>query len=220
MCFSASASFGAGAILVGAGVYAIKTIESPRMLAFASVPIIFGVQQLSEGLLWLSFSNPDFVSWRNISIYSFIFFAQVIWPVWVPFAVGLMEPDKTRKKMISYFMWIGGAFSIYIIYCLFTYEVSAIIEARHIRYLIDFPNLGLRRSIYILITLVPIFLSSLRWMKVLGGAFLGSLVLTYMLYNKFHFLFSVWCFFAAILSVLVLFVIAYNKESFSRTARF
>ena len=35
MCFSASVSFGAGALLLGTGIYAIKRTESTRMLAFA-----------------------------------------------------------------------------------------------------------------------------------------------------------------------------------------
>jgi len=89
-----------------------------------------------------------------------------------------MEPNKARKKIISYFIFIGGAFSAYIFYCLFTYEVSVYIEARHIRYDLHFPNLGLRRSLIFLIPVVPIFLSSLRLMKLLGGALLGSLILS------------------------------------------
>jgi len=211
MCFSASASFGASSLLAGAGIVAVKKVESPRMLAFASLPILFGVQQLSEGMLWLTFSNPELDSWHNTSIYLFIFFAQVIWPIWIPFAVWLMEPDKARKKKIFSFMLMGGALSTYILYCLFAYEVSAVIESRHIRYELHFPNLVLRRSLIFLTSVVPIFLSSLRWMKLLGGALLGALILTFIFYT--HYVISVWCFFAALLSALVLLIIANNKES-------
>jgi hypothetical protein len=211
MCFSASVSFGASAILLGTGICAIKKTESPRMLVFAGLPILFGVQQLFEGILWLTFSNPELDSWQNISIYLFIIFAQVILPIWVPFAVWLMEPNKARKKVLTYFIMLGGILSAYILYCLFIYEVSAFIEGRHIRYQLDFPNLVLRLSLIFLTSVVPVFLSSLRLMKLLGGALLGSLILTAIFF--FYSVLSVWCFFAAILSVMVLFVVAYNKKS-------
>ncbi len=68
MCFSASVSFAASALLGGSGIVAIKKSESPRMLAFASLPIIFGVQQLTEGILWLTFSNPELGYWHHASI--------------------------------------------------------------------------------------------------------------------------------------------------------
>lgn len=211
MCFSASASFGASAILAGAGVVAIKKIESPRMLAFAGTPLLFGLHQLSEGMVWLSLSDPELASWQDTFTYFYLFIAQLTWPVWVPFAVWLMEPNQARKKMLSWFMLIGGVFAVYLIYCFLTYQVSAVVETGHIRYQMQFPNLGFRRVLYFLATIVPLFLSSLKWMKLLGGSFLGSLILTFIFYTKC--VISVWCFFAALLSALVLLVIASNKES-------
>jgi len=64
--------------LVNTGGIANKKTESSRMLAFASIPILFGVQQLSEGILWLTISNPELVSWHNASIYFFLIVVQVI----------------------------------------------------------------------------------------------------------------------------------------------
>jgi len=216
MCFSSSVSFGASAFLMGAGIASLKKTESPKMMAFASLPIIFGVQQLSEAILWLSFSNSELDSWHNTSIYLFIFFAQVIWPIWIPFAVWLMEPDKTRKKILFYFMLLGWALSLYILYCLFAYEVSADIEGTHIRYQLHFPNLVLRRSLIFLTSIVPVFLSSLKRMKLLGVALLGSLILTFIFYTQY--IISMWCFFAALLSAVVILVVIYNKESAANSA--
>ncbi len=209
MCFSAGASFGASAMLIGTGIGAIRKTERPGMLPFATVPILFGVQQFAEGILWLTFLNRDLAPWHDSSIYFFLLFAQVIWPLWVPFALWLMEPDTTRKKMLSYFMYLGGAFSIYLLYCLFVYEVSAVIEGGHIKYYLFFPNMELRRSIYFFVTLIPFFISSLRFMKLLGGAFLVALLISYFFFLGY--VISVWCFFAAVLSALILFVIMQNK---------
>lgn len=44
MCFSASASFGAASI--------INTHHTSQLL-FASIPFIFGVQQIAEGVLFM-----------------------------------------------------------------------------------------------------------------------------------------------------------------------
>ncbi len=54
ICFSATASFVAGTSLV---VLDVATLHAPRRKAetpFAATPMLFGLQQLVEGLPWLS----------------------------------------------------------------------------------------------------------------------------------------------------------------------
>ena len=46
MCFSATASFGASIVLTGIGVASLKQVKEPAQYPFASIPLIFGVQQL------------------------------------------------------------------------------------------------------------------------------------------------------------------------------
>ncbi len=74
MCFSAAASFGTSAFLGGAGIVAIKKIDSRKKLAFACVPILFCIQQLSEGVLWLALGNPEYISWVKPTTYVYMFF--------------------------------------------------------------------------------------------------------------------------------------------------
>lgn len=57
MCFSAEASFISGTVLVTIGVAAIRLCKHPKELLFASIPLLLGVQQFSEGYLWLIFSG-------------------------------------------------------------------------------------------------------------------------------------------------------------------
>ena len=54
MCFSANASFGAGVVLTIIGVAAIKKVQHPSQILFASIPLLFAVQQISEGILWIT----------------------------------------------------------------------------------------------------------------------------------------------------------------------
>ncbi len=100
MCFSTSASFGAGAILAVIGVASIKKAKSPSETFFASIPLIFSFQQFTEGFVWLSLSNPTYAFLQQISTYTFLFIAQVIWPTWVPLSIFLLE-KKSKRKIIQ-----------------------------------------------------------------------------------------------------------------------
>lgn len=81
MCFSAEASFGASVIIVSIGVVAVKKSTTVPQRIFALIPFIFGVQQFTEGILWRSLDHPGLSRWTNMSTYTFLFFAQVVWPI-------------------------------------------------------------------------------------------------------------------------------------------
>jgi len=59
MCFSATASFGASAVLGVIGIVAVAKAKTNPQRVFATIPLIFSVQQLSEGFLWLSLKNQS-----------------------------------------------------------------------------------------------------------------------------------------------------------------
>ena len=54
MCFSATASFTASAVLLPAGTLALRRAYTTdrRYLALCALPFLFGVQQLMEGFVW------------------------------------------------------------------------------------------------------------------------------------------------------------------------
>ncbi len=211
MCFSAGASFTVGVGLLGPGYYAIKRTESRGMLAFACTPVLLSFHQIAEGFLWLSLKNPDFASWYKPALYVYSFISQPIWPIWVPFVIWLMETNKRRKKILHYFFLLGVASSLYMLYCLVTYDISAIAENGHIRYSRDFPYFNIMRPVIFIAIAVTPFLSTLRYTKLLAGAMMASLVLSYLFFTNY--LISVWCFFAAILSLLIILVINANRKT-------
>lgn len=51
MCFSASVSFSAGAVLSVIGVATLRQVKRPAEILFAATPILFALQQIAEGLL-------------------------------------------------------------------------------------------------------------------------------------------------------------------------
>src|SRR5580698_3870435 len=87
MCFSASASFGASAVLAVIGVASIKQVQHKSQVVFACIPVFFSLQQFAEGMAWISFANPFNVVMNMYSTYTFLIFSQVVWPLWIPIAM-------------------------------------------------------------------------------------------------------------------------------------
>ena len=93
MCFSATASLTAGSILLGVGVMTTRNARTGGERAYAAIPLLFAIQQLTEGVVWLSFGwGISAVTATATQLYSF--FSHVLWPVYVPIAAWLIEPDQ------------------------------------------------------------------------------------------------------------------------------
>ncbi len=203
MCFSVEASFGAGIVLSAIGVASIKKVQSPSQIVFASIPLIFSVQQITEGFLWLALSNPIYASLQKVTTYIFLFIAQIVWPVWVPLAILLAEKEDKRKTIQKLLVIVGVLLSFYMAYCLFSYNVQAKIIGYHISYEQNYPlALTLAGGVfYFIATIVPPFFSTIKRMWLLGLAILISYIITIAFYENYFV--SVWCFFASVISILV-----------------
>ena len=213
MCFSTSASFGAGIVLSVIGVASIKKAGTRSQVAFASIPLIFAVQQITEGFLWLALSDPDFAFLQWPTTYIFLFFAQIVWPFWVPFSILKLEKEPGRKKIGRVLMITGAIVSSYLAYCLLSFHVEAKIIGMHISYKQDYPvALGQYGGLlYVIATIAPPFLSSIKRMWTLGTAILISYIITTIFYTDY--IVSVWCFFASIISIALLAILFEMKKS-------
>ncbi|MBK7560503.1 MAG: hypothetical protein IPP43_00580 [Chitinophagaceae bacterium] len=223
MCFSATASFGASAVLGAIGILAVAKAKSKPQRVFGSIPLVFAVQQLTEGLLWLSLKDPGLASCRPFLTYTFLVFAMVVWPFWIPFTIWLLEKDQKRKRLIKGFVWVGALVAIGVCIILFSYPVEVVtpfcfncpgsatsLLRHHLHYEFSIPqfvkNLIVAFSaLYIAATIITPFISGIKKMKWLGIVFLVSYLFAINFYNGF--VISVWCFFAALLSFVVLWII-------------
>ena len=211
MCFSATASFVAGVSLTGVGVVAFRSVEDSRQYPLASVPLIFAVQQLIEGVVWLSLTHPAYEHFRWAASYAYLIFAQGVWPVWVPFSIMLLEDDRQRKRMLSFLTVLGCFLATFLIYYVFLRQATAEIRGHHIHYGLDTPAIFrvFPGTVYIMVTVVSPFVSSVKRMSLLGWSSLSSLLLSVFYFEQA--LISVWCFFAAIISLVVIFVLHQYK---------
>jgi hypothetical protein len=223
MCFSATASFGASAILGTVGTVALAKSRTRPQRFFAAIPLIFAVQQLTEGLLWLSLENGSLHAWQTLITYVYLVFAMAVWPFWISFSVWGLEKDIRRKKTIRGLVVIGTLVAVLVVFILFFYPVEVMTPFcpacpfsstaalnRHLHYEFTFPPvaknlIGTFTVLYILATIVTPFVSGIRKMKWMGIVFLASYLFAVIFYNGF--VVSVWCFFAALLSFVVLWII-------------
>ena len=209
MCFSAVASFTASGVLTAAGVLSIRQAKTKKQLPFAAIPFLFAFQQFVEGFVWLSLTDPTYAGLQDISKYTFLIFAQVVWPFIVPYSIYLLEKDETRKRIFIPFIVIGGAVSAFLAFCMVAFPVQASVEMHHIRYDLNLPwyNINYKGIPYALATVIPAFISSVRGMKIFGATILFSLLVTELFFQEY--VVSVWCFFAAIMSATI--VLVYRK---------
>lgn len=216
MCFSASASFGAGIILSAITVGTIKKTEEPYQIYFSFIPLIFCIQQITEGLLWLSLTDLAFTPLQQPTTYVFLFFAQVVWPWWLPYSILQLEQDKTRKKFIRILFIMGALVSLYLASCLVLYPVEAKIISYHITYKQDYPIRfgGYGDFIYSMATILPALISSIKRMWILGAVISISYLITMLFYSDY--VISVWCFFASVISFTVLLLLVAMKNSNER----
>ena len=204
MCFSPSVSFGASAVLSAVGVVSFVCSRTTSQKVLSGVPILFALQQFTEGILWLALLDPGWAQWAKPATYGFQVFAQMVWPVYIPLSMLLFERNAMRKRILAILMLTGIGLAAYLGYCLYHYPISATADMDHIKYELGFPlaHKWCFALIYFLPTILsPVFSSNktLRW---LGYLFFASYLLARLL--LLYFIISVWCFFGALISITVL----------------
>jgi hypothetical protein len=145
--------------------------------------------------------NHGLLELNTIATYSFVFFSHIFWPVFVPIAIYLVEPKQSRRRLIMICASIGAIVSLYAIFLVAIFPLTSTIVHESIRYSISNLTSPFFAVFYVIATCGSCLLSSQQLIKILGMAILVSLMITYHFYTVT--LASVWCFFAAILSLLI-----------------
>jgi hypothetical protein len=207
MCFSAAASFVASGILGTVGVIAVSKTKTASFRVLSGIPLLFSVQQFTEGFVWLSLQNPDYTGWQPVPVFIFLAIALVIWPVIVPLSVLLPEKKPVLKKILAAFLVWGIIIAGFMLYYLLFTDVSASMLSFRVHYSIGYPvdRFHLYGLFYFVPTVVPLFLSSVKRIKLFGLVMLASYIVTHIFFREN--VISVWCFFAALISIVIIVVI-------------
>ena len=220
MCFSAGASFTAGVLLTFVGTETLRKVHKPSQIVLASIPLFFAFQQFMEGILWLTIGQMGYIVPRTVSTYIFLSMAQVIWPIMIPLSVLLLEENKPRKRILFTLLTVGMAIGLYYLCRIALYPVQAQIIGKHIVYrdtTLDISG-AITIFVYLAATIAPLFVSTVKRVHILGSIMGISFIVSALFYLRC--LTSVWCFFAAVMSFVVFYIIkdAHKKFHFARTA--
>ena len=214
MCFSAGASFTAGVLLTFVGTETIKKVHKPSQIVFAGIPVFFAMQQFSEGILWLTMTHAGYGALQNIFTYIFIVMAQIVWPAMIPLSVFLLEENRIRKKILTGLLCVGTVVAAYNLWMLIVHGIHAEISGRHLVYQSNYQDsFGITALVvYLAVTILPIFVSSIKRMYILGIIMALAFAVSALFYMQC--LTSVWCFFAAVISFVVFYIIRDAHKKF------
>ncbi|MCG6933198.1 MAG: hypothetical protein LJE57_06125 [Gallionella sp.] len=219
MCFSATVSYGATAVLVTTGMYAVQQGRRmpPAYLMWALIPVFFGLQQAFEGRVWQELDAGHAGAAVPYAL-GFHFFSHFLWLWWIPLCCYLVEPRLAgtaamlrRKVMAGCAMF--GAFAGTLVYSTLLFHpewMSVSVKLHSIVYDISVPfpspfHLPVTpAALYALTILVPLFISSHILIRIFGVLVVFSMVFASDFYGYAYV--SVWCFFAAVLSLYIVYM--------------
>jgi hypothetical protein len=207
MCFSAEASFAASAVLGAGGVWTWSQAPTPAERPLAAMPLLFAVQQFSEGVVWVGVAQEQAVLVSTFS-YVFAFFAFFLWPIYTPLATLRVEPAARRRRIHEALVVVGVCVAVYICGFLARSPLETHLLRGHLCYHVQglpYEVIGL----YFVAASAPCF-SSHGWLRAFGVLLLAALAISLGLYAV-EFV-SVWCFFAALLSALILLHLNHTKR--------
>lgn len=198
MCFSAPVSFVTSGVLALTGAAAMKKAGKTPLRWYAAIPLLFSAQQFVEGLQWLA-DKPSVCS--TVLGYGFLLFAFLLWPLYFPLAAYKIETDQTRRKMLRGMIWFGLVGSLSLLAVLIIQPLTVAVTGNSIEYQVFVPFDVAGIILYVVATCGSGLLSTRPGTRLFAGAVFLSFMVSILFY-EFAFT-SVWCFFAAALSVLI-----------------
>jgi hypothetical protein len=202
MCFSPEADAIAGVVVSGIGIDALRHVREPRQIAFASLPLLFGLHQLSEAFVWWGLSDDVPHTIERVALWAYLLFALGFLPVLVPASVALLERSPHRRAFVVGCGIVGAVVgAILVVAMLRGAPIHVAIDGRHVEYAIGVAAGGVLTAIYVAVTCGALIASSERDVSVIGVANLVAVpVLVWLTLGGFV---SLWCFWAALVSVLI-----------------
>jgi hypothetical protein len=197
VCFSAEASFAASGVLAASSVAIARVPKEKASVPLSLFPAIFAAHQFIEGVLWLNQDGvlPD--SCKAAAVYTYSLIAYVLWPVFVPFAVYVSEPKRSRRAIMLLCQAVGLGVGLWLLVGNMTTTLDVSADCCSLSYSVNAPPMLIVP--YLFAVSVPFLVSSRKGMVLFGLALTASCAAAAVVASAATFP-SVWCFFAAVLS--------------------
>jgi hypothetical protein len=199
VCFSMTADLVVGAALVPVAVASLREVKHWRELPFALLPTVFAVHQFLEAAVWPNGVVPAGLA--HFALRAYVFIALPLLPALVPVAVLMLEPRGARLR-VSPFAVLGAVVSAYLAVVVLTEPIGVTTCPHTLQYRTGVQYGYVWAVLYVIAVIGPAVLSGYRSIVVFGWANLVGLIVVAVLYVRAFA--SLWCIYAAVLSVLVL----------------
>ena len=201
MCFSPEADIVAGIVVSGVGIDALRHVRETKEYPLASLPLLLGAHLLVEAYVWWDQADrvPAYVG--HAAVWLYLAIALGVLPVLVPVAIFAVEPDPRRRRWLMPFVAVGAGLAALLMAVVITGPVSATIQGCCLAYDPGPGYTGVFGALYVLVTCIPMLVSSHRHMVAFGVVNLMAVSLIAWLLASG--LASLWCAWAAVTSVLI-----------------
>jgi hypothetical protein len=181
--------------------------ETRLQKTVALMPLLFAAQQAAEGLLWMSLTRQPPAPWTGVAKYTFLVFAEMLWPVYMPLIAVMAGKPGPRRMLQSGLLALGVVLALQLTYGLVGWPVFASIHAGHMHYELRYPpvNAVYYGGLYLVATVLPLLLSHHRLFRLLGFGLAVSYAASRIFYN--HDIISIWCYFSAFLSFIAVAIV-------------
>jgi len=218
MCFSEPVSFAAGGLLITGGAFASwKAFKiNTRYLPIALMPVLAGLQQIMEGHVWMGLNeaSSSMVWWAAMG---FIFFSWLMWPLWIPMGIYVLEPPGSRrKKPLLAFALAGLIFGLvlFVPHLMHADWIKVHINQQSISYedtmFLDYliPR-WLTYLIYVFLIVTPPLVSTYLHMRLFGLTLMAIIAVVWFFLSYAYI--SFFCLLAGVGTIHLIYIIVFNK---------
>ncbi|MBZ5735052.1 hypothetical protein K8Z61_11135 [Nocardioides sp. TRM66260-LWL] len=208
MCFSPEMDLAAGTAVTLVGLDALRHVTRPRQWPLAALPVVFGVHQLVETLVWWelqgrltgSVLGQECRVAGSVAAWAYVLIAICVVPVLVPVAFAALRTSRAPAADVV-FVTAGVVVALVGLHALLDGPLGRRIEGHHVAYSVDPPVATLFVAVYVLATCGPGLAARSRPLLAFGA--LNLVVVALLAWLMQDGLISLWCVWAAVTSVLV-----------------
>lgn len=202
MCFSPEGDLGGGLVVTAIGVDAYRHLRGRGgHLLLATVPLVLGVHQLDESLVWWSLQGHLPHSVGRAAMWIYLLIALVVVPILVPLSILRLEPKGRRRRLISAFLALGVGVAVVLFVTMLRGPVTAHLGTYHVGYSIGLHNGLVVIGLYVVATCGSLLCSGYRDVVIFGLAnVVAVVILARLTADGFA---SLWCFYAAVTSAAI-----------------
>lgn len=191
----------AGAALLPIGALSLRQVREAREIPFAAVPLLLGFHQLVESVVWAGADGSVSSEIAHLAALVYVVIALPLLPTLFPAAVWLIE-SPARRRLVAPFLALGVVVSTYMAWRLWQNGLNVVAHPYGLEYRVGLGFEEIWTGAYIVATMGACLVSGYRTVVAFGVLNLIGLTVVGLAYAQAFA--SLWCVYAALVSVLIL----------------